>query len=66
MTTIRDLISWAQSHGCPAMVYPTGLMFKAWPNGHVRVGGVHHTIKQAQEKLEWAQSAESAIKAGLS
>lgn len=53
--TIRGLIELSREVGGPWRIYADGYAFRCWPNGHVRVDGIHRSIKEAQALLEKAQ-----------
>lgn len=53
--TIRGLIQLSRECGGPWRIYVDCTVFRCWANGHVRVDGIHRSIKEAQALLEKAQ-----------
>lgn len=50
--SIRDMISKANLWKTSCSMHVGGVKFRAWPNGHLRVDGVHTSIARAQTKLD--------------
>lgn len=55
---IRSMITSAKGWGRAATLDTKRRKFKAWPNGHVRVDGVHRTIAQAEADLYEARQED--------
>lgn len=53
--TIRELIEMSRDFERSWCIYVDCTVFRCWANGHVRVDGIHRSIKEAQALLEKAQ-----------
>lgn len=64
--SIRDMVNKAKLWKVSAIIYANHKRYRAWPNGHVRIDGVHYGIAAAEQHLERSRAVELAAKVGLS